>query len=394
MAIYHCSIKNISRGSGKSAVASASYRAGEKLEDLETGLIHDYTRKKEIAYSEIFLCKNAPKEYQDRGTLWNAVEQIEKQSKARLAREWEVALPNELTLEQSKELVKGFAQSLVDEGMCVDVNIHWKEGNHHAHIMATVRAINEKGQWAPKTKKVYCRDVYGQKIPLIDKNTGLQKVDKQNRKQWKCYKDDYTDWNKREKVEEWRSRWAEHCNMALEKAQSIARVDHRSYAAQGKEILPTIHEGYIARKIEANGGISERCEINREIRGKNYLIQKFIYEIQLLTKQITDLTKQRGEEINERFANLFNRQRRSRENVNSERGNSSGKRGIEGTDIQSFIANLDSERGTAEFDRQRSETERKNRDDERKRQDRARKRESKAREKASRTRSRDEGPEL
>lgn len=400
MAIYHCSIKNISRGSGKSAVASASYRAGEKLEDLETGLIHDYTRKKEIAYSEIFLCKNAPKEYQDRGTLWNAVEQIEKQSKARLAREWEVALPNELTLEQSKELVKGFAQSLVDEGMCVDVNIHWKEGNHHAHIMATVRAINEKGQWAPKTKKVYCRDVYGQKIPLIDKNTGLQKVDKQNRKQWKCYKDDYTDWNKREKVEEWRSRWAEHCNMALEKAQSIARVDHRSYAAQGKEILPTIHEGYIARKIEANGGISERCEINREIRGKNYLIQKFIYEIQLLTKQITDLTKQKGEEINERFAKLL-QQHRSRENVNTERGNSSRKRGVEGTDIQSFIANLDSERGTAEFDRQRSETERKNRDDERKRQDRARKREiereereSKAREKASRTRSRDEGPEL
>lgn len=401
MAIYHCSIKNISRGSGKSAVASSSYRAGEKLEDLETGLIHDYTRKKEIAYSEIFLCKNAPKEYQDRGTLWNAVEQIEKQSKARLAREWEVALPNELTLEQSKELVKGFAQSLVDEGMCVDVNIHWKEGNHHAHIMGTVRAINEKGQWAPKTKKVYCRDVYGEKIPLIDKKTGLQKVDKQNRKQWKCYKDDYTDWNKREKVEEWRSRWAEHCNIALEKAQSVDRVDHRSYAAQGKEILPTIHEGYIARKIEANGGISERCEINREIRGKNYLIQKFIYEIQLLTKQITDLTKQKGEEINERFANLFNRQRRSRENVNSERGNSSGKRGIEGTDIQSFIANLDSERGTAEIERQRSETERKNRDDERKRQDRARKREiereereSKAREKASRTRSRDEGPEL
>ena len=149
------------------------------------------------------------------------MEQIEKQSKARLAREWEVALPNELTLEQSKELVKGFAQSLVDEGMCVDVNIHWKEGNHHAHIMATVRAINEKGQWAPKTKKVYCRDVYGQKIPLIDKNTGLQKVDKQNRKQWKCYKDDYTDWNKREKVEEWRSRWAEHCNMALERLRAL-----------------------------------------------------------------------------------------------------------------------------------------------------------------------------
>lgn len=81
------------------------------------------------------------------------MEQIEKQSKARLAREWEVALPNELTLEQSKELVKGFAQSLVDEGMCVDVNIHWKEGNHHAHIMATVRAINEKDNGHQKQRR-------------------------------------------------------------------------------------------------------------------------------------------------------------------------------------------------------------------------------------------------
>lgn len=210
-----------------------------------------------------------------------------------------------------------------------------------------------------ENKKVYCRDVYGEKIPLIDKNTGLQKVDKQNRKQWKCYKDDYTDWNKREKVEEWRSRWAEHCNMALEKAQSIARVDHRSYAAQGIEELPTIHEGYIARKIEANGGISERCEINREIRGHNWLIRKCLYEIQLLTKQITDLMNQKGEEINERFANLFKRQNRSREDSKTERADPNRKRGVEGSELRSFIANLDSQRQTAEFDRQRSETERK-----------------------------------
>ena len=408
MAIYHCSIKNISRGSGKSAVASASYRAGEKLEDLETGLTHDYTRKKEIAYSEIFLCKNAPKEYKDRATLWNAVEQVEKQSNARLAREWEVALPNELTLEQSKELVKEFAQSLVDEGMCVDANIHWKEGNHHAHIMATVRAIKENGEWAPKTKKVYDRDVYGEKIPLIDKKTGLQKVDKQNRKQWKCYKDDYTDWNKREKVEEWRSRWAEHCNIALEKAQSVDRVDHRSYAAQGKEILPTIHEGYIARKIEANGGTSERCEINREIRGHNWLIQKCLYEIQLLTKQITDLMNQKGEEINERFAKLLQRRNESRENISFERGNSSGKRGVEseeqGTgieDIDSFIASIEAKTKTAERSRRESEAQREARNNERERQNRIRKqaierekRESKTREISSRARSRDEGPEL
>ena len=177
-------------------------------------------------------------------------------------------------------------------------------------------------------------------------------------------------------------------------------MDHRSYAAQGIEELPTIHEGYIARKIEANGGISERCEINREIRGHNWLIRKCLYEIQLLTKQITDLMNQKGEEINERFAKLL-QQHRSRENVNSERGNSSGKRGVEGSELQSFITNLDSQRQTAEFDRQRSETERKNREDERKRQDRARKqeierekRESEARENVRQTRSRDEDIEL
>lgn len=172
MAIYHCSVKNISRSGGKSAVASASYRAGEKLEDRETGLTHDYTNKSEVAYSEIFLCENAPREYQDRETLWNAVEEVEKQSNARLAREWEVALPNELTLEQGKELVRGYAQSLADEGMCVDANIHWKDGNHHAHIMGTTRPIKENGEWGQKEKKAYKLDENGQKIPQIDPKTG------------------------------------------------------------------------------------------------------------------------------------------------------------------------------------------------------------------------------
>ena len=206
------------------------------------------------------------------------------------------------------------------------------------------------------------------------------------------------DWNNQDNAIIWRKAWADVCNQYLEHDK---KIDHRSYAEQGIEELPTIHEGYIARKIEANGGVSERCEINREIRGHNWLIRKCLYEIQLLTKQITDLMNQKGEEINERFANLFKRQCRSRENINSERADPSGKRGVEGSDIRSFIANLDSERGTAEIERQRSEIERKNRDDERKRQDRARKREiereereSKAREKASRTRSKDEGIEL
>ena len=196
----------------------------------------------------------------------------------------------------------------------------------------------------------------------------------------------------------WRKAWADVCNQYLEHDK---KIDHRSYAEQGIEMLPTIHEGYMARKIESDGGISERCEINREIRQKNNLIREIIDEIKSITHQITELTQQKGEEINERFANLFKRQHRSGEDSKTERADPNRKRGVEESELQSFIANLDSQRQTAEFDRQRSETERKNREDERKRQDRARKqeierekRESKAREISSRARSRDEGPEL
>ena len=271
MAMYHCHISNIGRSSGRSAVAAAAYRSGEKLTDEEQGITHDYTRKRNIVYSEIILPQNAPKEYQDRATLWNAVQEKETAKDARLAREWEVSIPNELTLDQAKELVHGFAQTLAGEGMCVDYSIHWNEGNHHAHIMGTTRAINEKGQWAGKSRKVYDLDEQGNKIPIIDKKTGEQKVDKDNRKQWKNHKEDYTDWNKSEKVDEWRARWADHANKALEEAQIEERVDHRSYKDQGIDQQPTVHEGHAAREIEARGGVSETMQLNRDIREYNRL---------------------------------------------------------------------------------------------------------------------------
>ena len=301
MAIYHCSIKNISRSGGKSAVASASYRAGEKLEDRETGLTHDYTNKKEVAYSEIILCENAPKEYQDRATLWNAVEQVEKQSNARLAREWEVALPNELTLDQSKELVRGFAQSLADEGMCVDANIHWKEGNHHAHIMGTTRPIKENGEWGQKEKKAYKLDENGQKIPQIDPKTGEQKIGARGRKMWKRETVEANDWNKSEKVEEWRERWAEHCNRYLEKEQQI---DHRSFEKQGIERIPTIHEGHVAREMEQKGQTAERCEINRDIMAANMELKALEHQQSLFTRLMEQLKEKVKEAINERLQRL------------------------------------------------------------------------------------------
>ena len=400
MAIYHCSIKIGSRSNGRSAVASSAYRSGQSLTSNETGITHDYTKKSGVVWNAVMIPEWVPKEYEDRTTLWNAVEKVEKNKNAQLFREIEVALPRELSREEQINCLSEYVYNhFVLVGMCADVAIHDKgDGNPHAHIMLTTRGIDLNGKWEQKEKKVYKLDEQGERLPIIDQKTGKQKIGKNNRKMWERVTVQTNDWNNQDNAIIWRKAWADVCNQYLEHDK---KIDHRSYATQGIEELPTIHEGYIARKIEANGGISERCEINREIRGKNYLIQKFIYEIQLLTKQITDLTKQKGEEINERFANLFKRQNRSREDSKTERADPNRKRGVEGSELQSFIANLDSQRQTAEFDRQRSETERKNREDERKRQDRARKqeierekRESEARENVRQTRSRDEGIEL
>lgn len=161
MAIYHCTCKIISRGQGRSAVGAAAYRSGEKLYNEYDGIEHDYTKKGGVVYSEIMLCENAPKEYQDRQTLWNAVEQIEKSSKAQLAREYEVALPVELSREEQIKLVRDFAkENFVDNGMCVDFSIHDKEdGNPHAHIMLTTRPIEQDNSWGVKQKKEYILDL-------------------------------------------------------------------------------------------------------------------------------------------------------------------------------------------------------------------------------------------
>lgn len=251
MAIYHCSVKNISRSSGRSAVACAAYRSGEELEDLETGITHDYRKKTGIAFTEIFLCKNAPEKFQNREELWNEVEKIEKAADARLAREIEVAIPRELSLEEMKNLVAGYAKVLTEEGMCVDAAIHLKVGNPHAHLMCTTRKIKADGTWDQKEKKVYALDESGNKIPVIDPETGEQKIGARGRRIWKRVTVAANDLNAKENVEKWRKMWSEHCNAYLEPEQQI---DHRSYERQGKkDMIPTIHEGYAAREMEKEG---------------------------------------------------------------------------------------------------------------------------------------------
>lgn len=155
MAIYHCSIKIISRGKGKSAVAAAAYRSGENLTNEYDGITHDYTRKGGVVHTEILLPDHAPAEYADRAVLWNAVEKIEKAKNAQLAREIEIALPHELTREQGISLVREYVkEQFVSAGMCADIAIHDKQdGNPHAHILLTVRPLNENGTWHTKPKK-------------------------------------------------------------------------------------------------------------------------------------------------------------------------------------------------------------------------------------------------
>ena len=170
MAIYHLHCKVFSRSKGQTAIAAAAYRSGSKLEDYELGTVSDYTKKKGIAFSEIELPSNAPKEYADREVLWNAVQEVEKSKDAQLCREFEIALPKELSLVEQIELVRTFAKSLVSEGMIADYSIHDKnDGNPHVHILTTMRGIDDKGKWMSKQKKIYSLDEGGNRIPIIDK---------------------------------------------------------------------------------------------------------------------------------------------------------------------------------------------------------------------------------
>lgn len=270
MAIYHCTCKIIGRGQERSAVGAAAYRSGEKLYNEYDGIEHDYTKKGGVVYSEIMLCENAPKEYQDRQTLWNAVEQIEKSSKAQLAREYEVALPVELSREEQIKLVRDFAkENFVDNGMCVDFSIHDKEdGNPHAHIMLTTRPIEQDNSWGVKQKKEY----------ILDKN-GQKQYDKK-KQTYKCKTVKTTNWDSKEFLQRSRESWAEKVNQELEKKSLPQRIDHRSLKEQGVDRVPTIHEGG-ARKLEKRGIKTDRGKINREIKTANGQMQT----IDILTKQ-------------------------------------------------------------------------------------------------------------
>lgn len=248
MSIYHFGqMKVISRGTGRSAIASSAYISGEKLYNEYDGLTHDYTRKQGVVFSEVMLPENAKDEWKNRQILWNEVEKTEKSKVSQLARSFEVGLQTEFTLEENIKLIKEYVKdNFIDKGMCADICIHDKsDGNPHAHVMLTMRKIDEQGKFLPKAEKQYlCRNDKGDEKYLssndLKEDIGFEKV-------YKCkYKNDYkeltnrelkmeenknykkiskypldkkidicADWNNKNNVELWREDWARINNKLL-----------------------------------------------------------------------------------------------------------------------------------------------------------------------------------
>ena len=273
IAIYHCSIKIVSRGKGKSAVAAAAYRSGEKLTNEWDGLTHDYTKKGGVVHSEILLPAHAPPAFSDRSTLWNSVELSEKSNNAQLAREVEIALPVELSREEQTRLVREYCSSqFVSKGMIADFNLHdTGGGNPHAHILLTMRPLDEKGAWLPKSKKEYVLDENGERIRLPSGRYKTRKVD-------------LVDWNNRENAEVWRRAWADLTNEFLAQNNRPERIDHRSYERQGIDQIPTVHVGVSATQMEKKGIVTERGELNRNIKAANRILR----EIRRLVRGLKD----------------------------------------------------------------------------------------------------------
>ncbi len=246
MAIYHFSVNIISRSSGRSATAAAAYRAGEKIVDIRTGEIHDYTRKRGVDHNFILAPNSAPDWVHNREKLWNAVEKVERRKDSQLAREINVALPTELNKAQQLELVQEFVTAqFVSQGMVADLAFHdLNSHNPHAHIMLTMREIDEHG-FSPKKNR---------------------------------------DWNRKELLEKQRQAWAISTNYALELAGVNQTIDHRSLEEQGVDRIPQIHLGAAVNAMMKRGIVTEREERYLEIESANRNIRKFEFHLELVDR--------------------------------------------------------------------------------------------------------------
>ena len=287
----HFKITITQRNRGQSAVAGAAYQSGEKLFSEYDLKWKSYSEKQGIVYTEIMLPANAPPEYADRNTLWNSVEKNEKQWNSQLARRIVLALPREVPADQYPAMLRDFCREhFVSQGMCVDFAIHDKgDGNPHAHIMLTMRAMDEHGKWLPKSRKVYDLDENGERIRLPSGN-------------WKSHKEDTVDWNDQRKAEIWRHGWETVTNEYLDRNNRPERVDLRSFERQGIDLAPTIHLGPAVTQMEKRGIETDMGNLNREIKQVNralLVIRKLLADLQSWIAELREKRNRLIEEMRE-----------------------------------------------------------------------------------------------
>lgn len=259
MAIFHTSAQTITRSKGHSSVAAAAYRHGEKLTDEHTGEIHDYSKKKGISDSVILMPESADRNFLKPAYLWNTIEKSEKRKDAQLAREFNIALPVEMTDEQKKALAIDFCQEhFVKNGMIADIAFHKLDSdNPHFHVMLTTRRLTPDGAG------------FGQKV---------------------------REWNSKEQLQEWRKSWADTANEHMQKAGIDARIDHRSLKEQKTELdailpplrtveqeaqsisldrPPTIHRGHSRNpERQARFDVLKEVKVSQEAKALNHIEQK------------------------------------------------------------------------------------------------------------------------
>ena len=285
MALYHFHVDQIKRSAGQSAIAAAAYRAGEKLNSEYYGETNDYSRKGGVLHTEILLPPNAPPEYKDRQTLWNAVEKAEKNKKAQLAYSFDISLQNELSMEENIALARRFVQEhFVAKGMIADLDVHEpdKENgipNPHFHVMTTMRPLNPDGTWGNKQRREYALDENGERI-------------RDEKGEYVFNSVHTTDWHEPETLDHWREAWCQMVNAEFERKGIHAQIDHRSYEAQGVEQIPTVHEGPLVQKMEKRGIHTQKADLNRWIRTTNRLIAAVKKGIRTLLDWIAALKKE------------------------------------------------------------------------------------------------------
>ncbi|MCP1561920.1 UNVERIFIED_ORG: Ti-type conjugative transfer relaxase TraA [Methylobacterium sp. SuP10 SLI 274] len=238
MAIYHLSVKAVSRASGRSATAAAAYRSASLIADARTGEIHDYQRRGGVAASFIVVPEGA-EWAQDRAVLWNAAEAAERRKDAKVAREYQLALPHELTPEERQALARDFAEALCARyGVAADVAIHapnreGDERNWHVHILTTTRAVTPDG--------------LGAKTRVLDVSTTA-----------------------RVEVEVLRALWEDRANEHLARAGHSVEIDRRSHVDRDLSIAPSEHVGVHATQMQRRGKTGvDRLAIDPETAARN-----------------------------------------------------------------------------------------------------------------------------